>query len=44
MPLDVVDAVLAVAVALGQVNLEQVAEEVLQVGAEVRREPDLEPT
>ena len=44
VPLDVVDAVLEVAVALGQVNLEQVAEEVLQVGAEVRREPDLEQT
>ena len=36
--LDVVDAVLKVAVALGQVDLEKIAQEVLQVRAEVGRE------
>lgn len=39
--LDVVDAVLQVPEALGQVHLQQVPQEVLQVGAEVRREPYL---
>ena len=42
MPLDVVDPVLEVPVALGEVDLQEVAEEVLQVGAEVRREADLQ--
>ena len=39
--LDVGDAVLEVAVPLGQVHLEQVAQQVLQVAAEVGREANL---
>lgn len=39
MALDVVDAVFQVAIPLGQVDLQQIAQDVLQVGAEVRREP-----
>lgn len=39
--LDVVDAVLQVAVAFCQVHLQQVSEQILQVGAEVRRESHL---
>lgn len=40
--LDVVDGVLEVAVPLGQVHLQQVAQQVLQVRAEVGGEADLE--
>lgn len=40
--LDVVDSVLQVAVAFGQVHLQQVPQQVLQVGAEVGRESNLE--
>ncbi len=42
--LDVVDAVLEVAVALGEVHLQQVLQQVLQVRAEVRREANLQWT
>ena len=44
MVLDVVDAIFEVAVALGQVDLQQVTQEVLQVRAEVRRETHLKHT
>ena len=40
--LDVVDAVLQVAVTFGQIHLQQVSQQVLQVGAEVGRESYLE--
>ena len=40
--LDVVDPVLEVSVPLGQVDLEEVPEEVLQVAREVRGEADLD--
>ena len=42
MALNVVDAVLEVAVAFGEVDLEQVAQQVLQIGAEVGRVAHLE--
>ena len=42
MSLDVVHPVLQVAVALRQVDLQEVAQEVLQLRAEVRGEADLE--
>ncbi len=42
MALDVVDPVLEVSVPLGQVDLEEVPEEVLQVAREVRGEADLD--
>lgn len=41
MILDVVDPVLQVAVALGEVHLQEVAQQILQFSTEVRREPDL---
>lgn len=41
MVFDVVDAVLQVAEALRQVHLEQIAQQILQIGAEVRRKSDL---
>lgn len=40
--LDVVDAVLQVAVTFGQIHLQQVSQQVLQVGAEVGGESYLE--
>lgn len=39
--LDIIDAVLQVAVPLGQVHLQQVPQQVLQVGREVTGEPHL---
>lgn len=40
MILDVVDPVFEVSVPFGEVNLKQIPEQVLEVGTEVRREPD----
>ena len=41
MVLDVVDAVLQVTETFRQIHLQQVAQQILQVGAEVRRESNL---
>ena len=42
MSLDVSDTVFEVAKSLGQVDLQQVTQQVLQVSCELRREPNLE--
>ena len=41
MVLDIVDSVFQVAVPLGEVHLQQVPQQVFQITAEVRGEPDL---
>lgn len=42
MVLDVIDSVLKVPKAFGEVHLQEVPKQILQVGAEVGREPHLE--
>ena len=44
MSLDVVDAVLEVAVSLAQIRLQQVPDDIFDVGAEVCRKPNLHST
>ena len=44
MLFDVLDTILQVAIALSQVDLQQVSQQVLQISSEVRREPNLQHT